>query len=145
MHYQLLLWADSELGLAIFAASLAAIRPLLAKFNVPNVTKWSTTRSTNVGPATSGIDATGPYKEIRPTDISINSVANEPGAYVKRHVTVDIESYEMRQVDSHKRQLHETRTAIWTDDRSEKSIWSDLDQSGRKPAPIPDSYGKRNI
>lgn len=29
LHYQLLIWADVELGLAIFCASAAALRPLL--------------------------------------------------------------------------------------------------------------------
>lgn len=29
MHYELLLWADIELGMALFAASAAALRPLL--------------------------------------------------------------------------------------------------------------------
>lgn len=32
LHYQLLLWADVELGLAIFCASAAALRPLLRRF-----------------------------------------------------------------------------------------------------------------
>lgn len=29
LHYQLLIWADAELGLAIFCSSIAALRPLL--------------------------------------------------------------------------------------------------------------------
>lgn len=29
LHYQLLIWADAELGMAIFCASIAALRPLL--------------------------------------------------------------------------------------------------------------------
>lgn len=33
MHYQLLLWAINELGLAIFAASAAALRPLLKRYS----------------------------------------------------------------------------------------------------------------
>lgn len=32
LHYQLLIWADVELGLAIFCASAAALRPLLRRF-----------------------------------------------------------------------------------------------------------------
>lgn len=31
LHYQLLIWADVELGLAIFCASAAALRPLLRR------------------------------------------------------------------------------------------------------------------
>lgn len=31
LHYQLLIWADIELGLAIFCASAAALRPLLRR------------------------------------------------------------------------------------------------------------------
>ncbi|KUI59691.1 hypothetical protein VP1G_06871 [Cytospora mali] len=33
LHYQLLIWADVELGLAIFCASTAALRPLLRRFS----------------------------------------------------------------------------------------------------------------
>lgn len=35
LHYNLLLWADIELGMAIFAASSAALRPLLRR--VPTI------------------------------------------------------------------------------------------------------------
>ncbi|ROW04798.1 hypothetical protein VMCG_04914 [Cytospora schulzeri] len=33
LHYELLIWADVELGLAIFCASAAALRPLLKRFS----------------------------------------------------------------------------------------------------------------
>lgn len=130
MHYQLLLWADSELGLAIFAASLAAIRPLLVRFHITKLSKWSTTRSKGANPGASSTNATGPYKEIKPADLSQGSGKLPSDSYVKRLVTIDVESFEMGQVDSNKRPLHESRTAVWTDDRSEKGLWNDLE--GRK-------------
>lgn len=42
LHYQMLVWADVELGLAIFAASAAALRPLLRRLtghSLPDITK----------------------------------------------------------------------------------------------------------
>ncbi|ROV97468.1 hypothetical protein VPNG_08684 [Cytospora leucostoma] len=36
LHYDLLLWADIELGMAIFAASAAALRPLLRRSTSPS-------------------------------------------------------------------------------------------------------------
>ena len=35
LHYDLLLWADIELGLAILATSAAALRPLLKYVHIP--------------------------------------------------------------------------------------------------------------
>ena len=99
MHYQLLLWADSELGLAIFAASLAAIRPLLARLNVSNIAKWTTTRSIKGGPGIGSTDTIGPYKEIRHPNISVSSINCTPRAYVERIVMVDADSYELRHLD----------------------------------------------
>ncbi|CAJ2512843.1 Uu.00g009620.m01.CDS01 [Anthostomella pinea] len=56
LHYQLLLWAVIELGLAIFAASLAALRPLLR--HLPAF--WNMSRT----PKSNASDAVGPYHEL---------------------------------------------------------------------------------
>lgn len=69
LHYDLLLWADIELGMAIFAASAAALRPLLRR--VP--TMWDTyvtkgsSRARQAGGSTSGSHgaAAGPYVQFR--------------------------------------------------------------------------------
>jgi hypothetical protein len=58
MRFDLLLWADIELGLAIFAASAAALRPLL-KYLPGILDTMRTPKSHN-----SGSDAVGPYREI---------------------------------------------------------------------------------
>jgi hypothetical protein len=60
MRYDLLLWADIELGLAIFAASAAALRPLLK--HLPGI--WDTLRTPKSHNSNS--DAVGPYREIYP-------------------------------------------------------------------------------
>lgn len=55
LHYELLLWANIELGLAILAASAAALRPLLRHFKVID-------GSANQG-SSNGTDS-GPYLEL---------------------------------------------------------------------------------
>ncbi|KAI1212779.1 uncharacterized protein F4807DRAFT_457577 [Annulohypoxylon truncatum] len=57
LHYDLLLWADIELGLATFAASAAALRPLLK--HIPDI--WSKARTSN-SHGTNG--AAGPYLSL---------------------------------------------------------------------------------
>ncbi|KAI2467868.1 hypothetical protein F4781DRAFT_423054 [Annulohypoxylon bovei var. microspora] len=61
LHYDLLLWADIELGLATFAASAAALRPLLR--HIPDI--WSKTRTLN-SHGTS--EAVGPYRSLGATN-----------------------------------------------------------------------------
>ncbi|KAI5867669.1 integral membrane protein [Durotheca rogersii] len=78
LHYNLLLWADIELGMATFAASAAALRPLLK--HIPAV--WSRTRTRN-SHGTS--EATGPYREL----VGANSREMGPVSDGKReHVNV---------------------------------------------------------
>ncbi|KAI0894414.1 integral membrane protein [Annulohypoxylon nitens] len=61
LHYDLLLWADIELGLATFAASAAALRPLLK--HIPDI--WSKTRTSD----THGTgEAAGPYRSLGATN-----------------------------------------------------------------------------
>lgn len=46
LHYQLLIWADAELGLAIFCSSIAALRPLIRVMGghpLPNLNQMSDT------------------------------------------------------------------------------------------------------
>lgn len=57
LHHDLLLWADIELGMATFATSAAALRPLLKLIPV----KWARTLTPN-SHGTS--DAVGPYREL---------------------------------------------------------------------------------
>lgn len=61
LHYDLLLWADIELGLAIFTASAAALRPLLR--HIPVV--WdSYVRSRTLSRKARTSVAVGPYREV---------------------------------------------------------------------------------
>lgn len=77
LHYELLLWADIELGIALFAAASAALRPLLK--NVPSawgtyfsrrtkVTKYfskpSTKSTRHTSSSASHPQGTGPYVEV---------------------------------------------------------------------------------
>ncbi|KAI0172440.1 hypothetical protein GGR52DRAFT_572276 [Hypoxylon sp. FL1284] len=66
LHHDLLLWADIELGMAIFAAAAAALRPLLAKV-VPAVWGRSLPRSNDHGTSDPGpYRALGAGNEMRP-------------------------------------------------------------------------------
>ncbi|KAI0408940.1 hypothetical protein F4802DRAFT_305283 [Xylaria palmicola] len=56
LHYDLLLWADIELGLAIFAASAAALRPLLR--HIPALFDGTTKHGTH------NTSDSGPYHEL---------------------------------------------------------------------------------
>ncbi|XXH05757.1 hypothetical protein Hte_012193 [Hypoxylon texense] len=60
LHYDLLLWADVELGMAIFAASAAALRPLLCKY-VPAIWGRSTPTPNSHGASDA---AAGPYRAL---------------------------------------------------------------------------------
>lgn len=62
LHYDLLLWADVELGMAIFAASAAALRPLLSKF-APAIWGRSTPAPDSHG-ASSAAAGSGPYRAL---------------------------------------------------------------------------------
>ncbi|GAP84925.1 putative integral membrane protein [Rosellinia necatrix] len=86
LHYDLLLWADIELGLAILAASAAALRPLLR--HIP--TLFDTTSKS----ATRDTDESGPYHElvVNSRDINKNKVADSeaglgPGPKVHESAT----------------------------------------------------------
>ncbi|OTB07370.1 hypothetical protein M426DRAFT_268647 [Hypoxylon sp. CI-4A] len=59
LHYDLLLWADIELGMATFAASAAALRPLLK--HIPDI--WSKAQTPN-SHSHGTSDAVGPYREL---------------------------------------------------------------------------------
>ncbi|KAI1771682.1 integral membrane protein [Hypoxylon cercidicola] len=59
LHYDLLLWADVELGMAIFAAAAAALRPLLSKY-APAV--WG--RSTPTPHSHGASEGGGPYRAL---------------------------------------------------------------------------------
>ncbi|KAI1249215.1 hypothetical protein MGN70_008826 [Eutypa lata] len=63
LHYDLLLWADIELGLAIFCASAAALRPLLK--HIPGVWEAFRTPRTHKSHASDSV-ANGPYRTIGP-------------------------------------------------------------------------------
>ncbi|RYO75347.1 hypothetical protein DL764_010517 [Monosporascus ibericus] len=63
LHYDLLLWADIELGLAIFCASAAALRPLLR--HMPGL--WDSLRTPKSHKShISDVVAGGPYRTIDP-------------------------------------------------------------------------------
>ncbi|KAI1819854.1 hypothetical protein F4861DRAFT_107159 [Xylaria intraflava] len=76
LHYDLLLWADIELGLAILAASAAALRPLLR--HIP------TLLDTTSGPRSHGLEESGPYHELMVNRQSnIHATASGPGTRPK--------------------------------------------------------------
>ncbi|KAI2619669.1 integral membrane protein [Hypoxylon sp. NC1633] len=79
LHYDLLLWADIELGMAILAASAAALRPLLK--HVPAIFGHSQTRNSHA-PS----DVVGPYRSLAAT--------NEMGPVGKRESKGPAESAE---------------------------------------------------
>ncbi|KAI8624001.1 hypothetical protein F5Y19DRAFT_342754 [Xylariaceae sp. FL1651] len=56
LHYDLLLWADIEIGLAILATSAAALRPLLRHLSI--------IRDATPKQGSSGTDESGPYHEL---------------------------------------------------------------------------------
>ena len=60
LHYDLLLWADIELGLAIFCASAAALRPLLR--HIPGV--WEILRTQRSHKSNITDPANGPYHTL---------------------------------------------------------------------------------
>ena len=60
LHYDLLLWADIELGLAIFCASAAALRPLLK--HIPGV--WEILRTQRSHKSNVSDPANGPYHTL---------------------------------------------------------------------------------
>lgn len=67
LHYDLLLWADIELGMATFAASAAALRPLLLRIPAMLDTYFSKASSRRAHQSNnSGIHGMGPYHEVEP-------------------------------------------------------------------------------
>ncbi|KAI1803785.1 hypothetical protein F4811DRAFT_318935 [Daldinia bambusicola] len=62
LHYDLLLWADIELGMATFAASAAALRPLLK--HIPAFWTKSQSSSNNRSRSRTTSEAIGPYREL---------------------------------------------------------------------------------
>ncbi|KAI1141048.1 hypothetical protein F5Y05DRAFT_376240 [Hypoxylon sp. FL0543] len=69
LHYDLLLWADIELGMATFAASAAALRPLLR--HIPGI--WGRTQTPN---SYGTSEVVGPYHSL--------GTSNEMGPMSKR-------------------------------------------------------------
>ncbi|KAL7621182.1 hypothetical protein AAE478_008499 [Parahypoxylon ruwenzoriense] len=85
LHYDLLLWADIELGMATFAASAAALRPLLK--HIPTV--WGRTQTPN-SHGTS--EAVGPYRELGGAQTSeMGPVGRSKHAIVKVSNGSDVE------------------------------------------------------
>ncbi|KAI0593718.1 integral membrane protein [Biscogniauxia sp. FL1348] len=72
LHHDLLLWAIIELGLAIFAASCAALRPLLRHLPV----LWDSSRRTPRSNASEGV---GPYHELSIGGNPMDRLHSHPG------------------------------------------------------------------
>lgn len=68
LHYDLLLWADIELGMATFAASAAALRPLLLRIPAMLDTYFSKGGSSRRAHQSnsSAVHGMGPYYEVEP-------------------------------------------------------------------------------
>ncbi|KAI1351450.1 hypothetical protein F5Y01DRAFT_283186 [Xylaria sp. FL0043] len=78
LHYDLLLWADIELGLAILAASAAALRPLLR--HIPALFDGTTKY------ASRGTQDSGPYHElvVKSRDTRKSKIADESGTTTQK-------------------------------------------------------------
>ncbi|KAI3394015.1 hypothetical protein diail_3333, partial [Diaporthe ilicicola] len=99
LHYQLLIWADVELGMAIFCASAAALRPLLRKFSTIWGSANSKSNSTPYGPsdnASASCDALSGIEPLSPgaQDRQLSHSASGPGGPDGVH------EYELSQMDS---------------------------------------------
>ncbi|KAH9885936.1 integral membrane protein [Xylariomycetidae sp. FL2044] len=70
LHYDLLLWADIELGMAIFAASLAALRPLLKL--IPRMLS-----SSNRAHESHESNRVGPYRELNTPGSEMENMAKK--------------------------------------------------------------------
>ncbi|KAI1101520.1 integral membrane protein [Jackrogersella minutella] len=81
LHYDLLLWADIELGMATFAASAAALRPLLR--HIPAM--WSKTITTD-SHGTTG--SAGPYRSLGASN-EMHLITKREGKGVKGSVMED--------------------------------------------------------
>lgn len=81
LHYDLLLWADIELGLAILAASAAALRPLLR--HIPALLDGSTKRGTR------DTQDSGPYHELVLNSRDPNKNKAAAGAAMTRSKTLE--------------------------------------------------------
>lgn len=85
LHYDLLLWADIELGMAIFAAAAAALRPLLK--HVPAILGSTQTPNSH---GTS--EAVGPYRELGASN-ELRAMSNHEskgtnGSDIEEHISV---------------------------------------------------------
>lgn len=99
LHYQLLIWADVELGLAIFCASAAALRPLLRRFS----RIWGSTNSrSNPTPYGRSDDARASFAALSGTeplsghDPELSHAASGSGG------PSGVQEYELSQMDSNR-------------------------------------------
>ncbi|KAI1392166.1 uncharacterized protein F4822DRAFT_117424 [Hypoxylon trugodes] len=85
LHHDLLLWADIELGMATFAASAAALRPLLR--HIPSI--WGKSQTAN-SHGTS--EAVGPYRALGPSNemhpLNRHESKGISGSDDERHISV---------------------------------------------------------
>jgi hypothetical protein len=81
LHYDLLLWADIELGLAILAASAAALRPLLR--HIPTLFDGTS------GQRSHGTEDNGPYHELMVNRGASNPNKGIDSSIAKRPMTVE--------------------------------------------------------
>ncbi|KAI7780597.1 hypothetical protein LA080_015880 [Diaporthe eres] len=97
LHYQLLIWADVELGLAIFCASAAALRPLLRRF--PMIWGSAKTGSSNTPYGrTAGAGAScDPLSAIEPLSANEREPSHAPSG---SSGPSGIQEYELSQMDS---------------------------------------------
>ncbi|KAK7738390.1 hypothetical protein SLS53_006205 [Cytospora paraplurivora] len=97
LHYQLLIWADVELGLAIFCASSAALRPLLRRFS----SIWGSANShTPYGRSTEGSISCHPLSRTDPEAEPSTQRSVSGGA-------VGVEEYELSKMGATKSADHQ--------------------------------------
>lgn len=95
-HYQLLMWADIELGLSIFAAACAGLRPLVRRMLGRTQTKSSTVNRApprlhiSIGPLPRG-----------PTARNLATSAGGESIHKSHHVSAD--EYELMSVNTRTR------------------------------------------
>lgn len=97
LHYQLLIWADVELGLAIFCASAAALRPLLRRF--PGIWGSATTgcSHTSYGRHAGHSVSCDPLSATEPTSANEREPSHAPSG---SSLPSGIQEYELSQMDS---------------------------------------------
>lgn len=97
LHYQLLIWADVELGLAIFCASAAALRPLLRRFPMIWGSENTGCSHTPYGRHAGASASCSPLSATEPLSANEREPSHAPSG---SSAPSGIQEYELSQMDS---------------------------------------------